>query len=167
MKLPVSHLGIALYDEKTLTSFQKMLKSCTINLACRRPRNLITAVVTVSVGHASPEKLDAWRLLLISFWESYLYFLTSRILIHIKRGIANLHKITVLSRASAHGHSQLKHQKLRVGGYTQVVLEWFNYPRASTYPRCEVSCLGTELTSVVALPILCRASPTVEKAASC
>ena len=160
MKLPVSHLGIALYDEKTLTSFQKMLKSCTINLACRRPRNLITAVVTVSVGHASPEKLDAWRLLLISFWESYLYFLTSRILILYmstsKEGLQIYIKLLlVLSRASAHGLSQLKHQKLRVGGYTQVVLEWFNYPRASTYPRCEVSCLGTELTSVVALPILC------------
>ena len=37
--------------------------------------------------------------------------------------------IPVLSRASAHGCSQLKHQKLRVGGYTKEVLEWSNYLR--------------------------------------
>ena len=32
-------------------------------------------------------------------------------------------EITVVSQASAHGCSQLKHQKLRVGGYTEEVLE--------------------------------------------
>ena len=49
---------------------------------------------------------------------------------------------TVLSRASAHGRSQLKHQKLRVGGYTEKVLEWFNYPCARAHPGCEVNCQG-------------------------
>ena len=49
---------------------------------------------------------------------------------------------TILSQASVHGHSQLKHQKLGVGSYTEDVLEWFNYPHASTHPRCEVSCQG-------------------------
>ena len=47
---------------------------------------------------------------------------------------------TVLSQASAHGRSQLKHQILRVGGYTEEVLEWFDYPRASAHSGCEVSC---------------------------
>ena len=34
---------------------------------------------------------------------------------------------TVLSWASTHGCMQLKHQKLRVGGYTKEVFEWSNY----------------------------------------
>jgi len=43
---------------------------------------------------------------------------------------AHYHIITVLARASAHGRSQLKlkHQNLGVGGYTEKVLKWFNYP---------------------------------------
>ena len=49
---------------------------------------------------------------------------------------------TVLSRASAHGHSQLKRQKLRVGSYTEKELKWFNYPHARVHRRCEVSCQG-------------------------
>ena len=49
---------------------------------------------------------------------------------------------TVLSRASAHGCSQLKCQKLRVGGYTEKVLKWFNYPCARAHPECKVSCQG-------------------------
>ena len=44
---------------------------------------------------------------------------------------------TVLSRASAHGRSRLKHQKWGVGGYTEEVLGWFNYPCA-----CNVSSQG-------------------------
>ena len=48
----------------------------------------------------------------------------------------------VLSRASAHGRSQLKHQKLGFGCYTEEVLEWFDYPRASTHFGWKVSCLG-------------------------
>lgn len=39
-----------------------------------------------------------------------------------------------------HEHLQLKHPKLRVGGCTEEVLEWFNYPSPSAHPRCEVSC---------------------------
>jgi len=50
--------------------------------------------------------------------------------------------ITVLSRASAHGRSQLKYQKLRVGGYMEEVLKWFNYPHARAHPRCGVRCQG-------------------------
>ena len=34
---------------------------------------------------------------------------------------------TVLSWASTHGHSQLKHQNLRVGGCTEEMLKWLNY----------------------------------------
>ena len=48
--------------------------------------------------------------------------------------------ITILSRASTHGRSQLKRQKLRVGGYTENELKWFNYPRTKAHLRCEVSC---------------------------
>jgi len=48
----------------------------------------------------------------------------------------------LLSRASAHGRSQLKCQKLGVGGYTEKVLEWFNYLRAKAHPGCEVSSQG-------------------------
>ena len=43
--------------------------------------------------------------------------------------------ITVLSRASAHGCSQLKRQKLRVGGYTENELKWFNYLHAKAHAR--------------------------------
>ena len=49
---------------------------------------------------------------------------------------------TILSRASTHGHSQPKRHKLRVGSYTEKVLEWFNYPRARAHSRSEVSCQG-------------------------
>ena len=47
-----------------------------------------------------------------------------------------------MSRASTHGRSQLKHQKLRVGSYTEKVLELFNYPSARAHPECEVNCQG-------------------------
>ena len=67
-----------------------------------------------------------------------------------------------------HGHSQLKHQKLRVGSYTEEVLEWFDYPRASTNPGYEVSCQGVPNRPAMAalLHRLCfvEASLTVEKA---
>ena len=49
---------------------------------------------------------------------------------------------TVLSRASARGCSQHKCQILRVGGYTEKELKWFNYLRARAHPGCEVSCQG-------------------------
>ena len=42
--------------------------------------------------------------------------------------------------AGTHGHSQLKHQKLRMGGYTDKELKWFNYPLTRAHPGCEVSC---------------------------
>ena len=49
---------------------------------------------------------------------------------------------TALFQASTHGCPQLKHQKLKVGGYTEEVFEWFNYSCVSAYPGCEVSCQG-------------------------
>ena len=61
---------------------------------------------------------------------------------------------TVMSRASAHGRSQLKLQNFGVGGYTEKVLKWFNYPRARAHPRCEVGSHGVELTCIVGLSVL-------------
>ena len=62
---------------------------------------------------------------------------------------------TVLSWAGAHECLQLKHQKLGVGGYTEGVLKWFDCPRASAHPGCEVSCpVCTKLTCIAALPVL-------------
>jgi len=52
---------------------------------------------------------------------------------------------TVVSQASAHGRSQLKYQKLRVGGCRKGILEWFNYTRASAHPKCQVSCQGYQI----------------------
>ena len=46
---------------------------------------------------------------------------------------------TVLSWASVHGHSQSKRHKLRVGGYTEKVLEWLG---ARAHSGCKVSCQG-------------------------
>ena len=63
---------------------------------------------------------------------------------------------TVLSRASAHGRSQLKRQKLRVGGYTGKVLELLNYPRARAHPGYEINCQGVPHRRFV----LCRGQPT-------
>ena len=71
---------------------------------------------------------------------------------------------TVLSRASAHGCSQLKRQNLRVGGYTKNL---FNYPRARAQPGCEVSCMGLNGLASLVCPWFIKASPTVEKAVSC
>ena len=55
---------------------------------------------------------------------------------------SSIHSITVLSRASPHGCSQLKRQKLRAGGCTEEVLKWFNYSRARAHPGCKVGCQG-------------------------
>ena len=68
---------------------------------------------------------------------------------------------TVLSQASAHGRSQLKHQKLRVGGYTKEMLECSNYLRTSAHPSRMQTWLpgGTESTCIVALPVLRRGHP--------
>ena len=67
--------------------------------------------------------------------------------------------LTVLFRASAHGCSQLKRQKLRVGDCAEG-LKWFNYPLASAHPGCKVSCQGgTELTCIVSLSVLRRSQP--------
>ena len=43
---------------------------------------------------------------------------------------------------------QLKLQNLGVGGYTEKVLKWFNYPRARAHTRCEVGSYGAELTCI-------------------
>ena len=55
----------------------------------------------------------------------------------------------------------IKRQKLRVGGYTEKVLEWFNYPRARAHPGCEVSCQGVYC---IVTSCFVEASPIVEKA---
>ena len=74
---------------------------------------------------------------------------------------------TVLSQASAYGRSQLKRQKLRVGGYTKNELKCFNYPHARAHPGCEVSCQGVPNRLASSLfPCFVEASPT-EKAVSC
>ena len=66
---------------------------------------------------------------------------------------------TVFSRASAHGRSQLKFQNLRVGGYTEKVLKWFNYPRIRAHPGCEVGSHGAELTCIIGSSVLRRGQP--------
>ena len=75
---------------------------------------------------------------------------------------------TVLSCKSTHGLSQLKHQKLRVGGcYMEEVLEWFDYPRASAHQRYKVSCQGVPNWPAAwssLCPCFIKASPIVEKA---
>ena len=68
-----------------------------------------------------------------------------------------------MSRASAHGYSQLKHQKLKVGGYTKEVLECVC---ATTHPGRKVGCQGpggTELTCIVASPALHQGQPSSGK----
>ena len=61
---------------------------------------------------------------------------------------------TILSWASAHGCSQLKCQKLRVGSYTEKVLKC---PCARTHPGCEVSC--PRGYCIVASSVLRRGQP--------
>ena len=46
-------------------------------------------------------------------------------------------------------------QKLRVGGYTEKVLEWFNYPRARAHPGWEVNFQGVPNRRFM----LCRGQP--------
>ena len=76
--------------------------------------------------------------------------------------------LTVLSQASAQGHSQLKRQKLKLGGCMEEVIKWFNFPCTRAYPECEVSCQRVP-NWLALLLCLCfvKASPTVEKAVSC
>ena len=67
--------------------------------------------------------------------------------------------LTVLSRASAHGCLQLKRQNLRVSGYMENSLKWFNCPHARAHPRCELSCHGTEWTYIVGSFVIRRGQP--------
>ena len=76
--------------------------------------------------------------------------------------------VTVLSRTRAHGHSQFKHQKLRVSGYTKEVFEWSNYLHASTHSGCEVSCQGVPNRPASSVhPCFVEASLMVENTVSC
>ena len=59
----------------------------------------------------------------------------------------------------AHGCSQLKRQNLRVGGYTENSLKWFNYPHARAHPGCKVRCHGTESTCIVGSSMIHRDQP--------
>ena len=58
--------------------------------------------------------------------------------------------------ASAYGHSQLQHQHLRVGGYTENLLKWFNYPHARAHLGREVNCYGTKWTCIVSSSVIRR-----------
>ena len=62
------------------------------------------------------------------------------------------------------GHSQLKYQKLRVGGYTEEALKWFNYPRARL--TLDVVLVPGGTASSLCLCFV-ETSPTVEKTVSC
>ena len=66
---------------------------------------------------------------------------------------------------TSHGCPQFKRQKLRVGGYTEKELKWFNYLRARAHPACEASCQGVPASSLCLYFV--EASPTVEKGVSC
>ena len=55
--------------------------------------------------------------------------------------------------------SQIKHQKLGVGGYMEKVPEWFDSPRASAHLGCEVSVQAVQITSITASPMLLRGQP--------
>ena len=66
---------------------------------------------------------------------------------------------TVLSRASAHGGSQLNRQNLRVGGCTENSLKWFNYPHARAHPGCDVRCHRTEWTCIISSSDIHRGQP--------
>ena len=58
---------------------------------------------------------------------------------------------------------QLKHQNLRVGGYTENSLKWFNYPHARAHPGCEVICHGTEWTCIVGSSVIRRGQSNSEE----
>ena len=73
--------------------------------------------------------------------------------------------IILLSWASAHGRLQLKHQKLRVGGYMVEVLERLDSPFASAQTGCEVSCQGQPASSLCLY--LVEASAMVKKVVLC
>ena len=65
----------------------------------------------------------------------------------------------ILSRASAHGCSQLKRQTLRVGSYMENLLKWLNYPHARVHPGSEVSCHGTKWTCIIGSSVISRGEP--------
>ena len=63
---------------------------------------------------------------------------------------------TVLSWATTHGHSQLKHQKLWVGSCTEEMLKLLNYiPAQGPTPNAK----GTKSTCLITLFVLCRGQP--------
>ena len=81
------------------------------------------------------------------------------VIFHFNSSTHDLKQYFRIVPGSAHGHSQLKRQNLRVGGYTEKVLKWFNHPRAKAHPRCKVSCHGTKLTCIVGSSVLRRGQP--------
>ena len=75
---------------------------------------------------------------------------------------------TVLSRVSTHGCSQLKHQNLRVGGYTEKVLKQINYiSMQGPTPDAKLDAMGPNRLASFIRPCFIEASPTVEKKVSC
>ena len=74
----------------------------------------------------------------------------------------NLVLFTTLSQASAHGCSQLEHQKLGVSSCTEEVLKQFNYPHGSAHPGATALSLcpyfifqPNEASAAVAKAVLC------------
>ena len=63
---------------------------------------------------------------------------------------------TVLSRASAHGQSELKCQKVRVGGYTEKVRKWSTIPVQGSTPDVK---LAARVYCIVASSVLSQGQP--------
>ena len=70
--------------------------------------------------------------------------------------------------ASTHGRSQLKHQNLRVGGYTEKLLKQINYiSMQGPTPDVKLDAMGLNRLASFVRPCFVEASPTVEKNVSC
>ena len=70
-----------------------------------------------------------------------------------------LFSYTVLSRASAHGRSQLKCQNLGWAVTRRKCLNMFNYFRATAHPGYEVGSHGAESTCIVGSSVLRQGQP--------
>ena len=104
----------------------------------------------------------------MAFWWNFVLFLGPKALVFFSsrliigtQAVYILSNTVCMSQASTHGRAQLKRQKLRVGGYTEKVLEWVQLSPCKGPPRMQSKLPGCTASS------LREASPTVEKAISC
>ena len=75
-------------------------------------------------------------------------------------------KLPYCPREVPTGVHSSKRQKFRVGGYTENVLKWFNYPHARAHPDAKLAAMGpNRLASSVHLWFV-KASPKRETAVS-